>query len=65
MANPFERGRPVRLVTCVVTSTTPLIVTLDGAAGVSAVKIAGATYSLGVANALLVPDAKPIVLPIG
>lgn len=65
MANPYEQGVPVRLVPCVVTSTSPLLVTINGQTGMSAVKIAGATYSLGVANALLPTVGKPIVLPIG
>jgi hypothetical protein len=71
MPNPFSRvlleqqGSPVSLVPCTVTQVTPLLVTVLGATGVSAVKVAGATYSLGAANALFVSGASPIVLPIG
>jgi hypothetical protein len=64
MPNPYEQGIPVRLVPCTVTTVTPLLVTILGQPGVSAVKINGATYTTGPANALLPQVGQPIVLPI-
>jgi len=60
-----SRGRPAYLVPCVVTSTSPLEVSIMGATGVLAVRVAGSTVSLGAANALVVDSGSPIVLPIG
>jgi hypothetical protein len=71
LPNPFSRsllsqaGSPAFLVPCVVSSVTPLRVSLLGAENVAAVKVAGATYSLGAANALVVSGSSPVVLPIG
>ena len=57
-------GGGLFLEPCVVTQVTPLLVTLRGTS-MPAVKINGATYALGAANALWSPPAAPIVLPIG
>jgi hypothetical protein len=71
MPNPFSRalldqaGTPVSMLPCTVTQVTPLLITVLGATDVPAVKVAGASYSLGAANALFVSGASPIVLPIG
>lgn len=70
MVNPFsrallEQGSPAMVVPCEVTQVTPLLITVLGSTAVPAVKIAGATYSLGAANALMVSGSSPIVLPIG
>jgi hypothetical protein len=59
-----QQGSPCRLVPCVVTRVSPLQITLLGESNIPAVKIAGATYSLGAANALVSSPSKPIVLPI-
>jgi hypothetical protein len=60
-----QRGKPVWLVPCTVTQTSPLLVTLLGETNIPAVSIAGASYSLGAANALMTSPGKPIILPIG
>lgn len=60
-----QQGKPVWLVPCTVTQVSPLVVSLLGATSIPAVSIAGATYSLGAANALLTSPGKPIILPIG
>ena len=60
-----SQGRPAYLVPCTVTATSPLTVTIMGATGVLAVKVAGSTVALGAANALVVDSGSPIVLPIG
>ena len=60
-----NQGRPVSIVPCTVTQVSPLLVTINGGMGIPAVKIAGATYTLGQANALLSPPNQPIILPIG
>jgi hypothetical protein len=71
MSNPLTRamleqqGARVYLVPCTVTATSPLTVTLMGRTGVLGVKIAGATYGTGAANALVVSPGAPIILPIG
>lgn len=59
------QGNPLYLVPCTVTATSPLTITLLGQTGVAAVKVAGGTYSLGAANALVAKVGQPIVLPIG
>jgi hypothetical protein len=59
------QGRPVTIAPCTVTQITPLLVTVNGGTNIPAVKIAGATYALGQANALLCPPNQPIILPIG
>jgi len=51
--------------TCTVTAVTPLTVTINGQTGISGVKMAGATYSLGTATALWWPPAAPLIWPIG
>lgn len=60
-----QQGNPAFLVPCTVTATSPLTVTLLGRTGIPGVSIAGATYALGAANALLTNPGKPIILPIG
>lgn len=60
-----NQGRPVTIVPCTVTQVSPLQVTILGGTGIPAVKIAGATYTVGQANALLCPPNQPIILPIG
>ena len=60
-----QQGKPVWLVPCTVTQVSPLLVTLLGGDAIPGVSIAGATYSLGAANALLTSPGKPIILPIG
>lgn len=71
MTNPLakalleQQGSPIYLVPCTVTATSPLTITLLGQAGIAAVKVAGATYSTGAANALVSKVGNPIVLPIG
>lgn len=60
-----NQGRPVTIVPCTVTQVSPLQVNILGGTGIPAVKIAGATYTLGQANALLCPPNQPIILPIG
>ena len=70
MTNPLSRtlleqqAARVFMVPCVVTSTSPLEVTLLDAVDVPGVGVAGVTYSLGAANALVVSGASPVVLPI-
>jgi hypothetical protein len=59
-----QQGSPVYLVPCTVTQVTPLLITLLGSTGVSAVKVIGATYTLNAAAVALVTKAgQPIVLP--
>lgn len=65
MTEPFEQGQPVRLVPCTVTQVSPLLITILGEPNVPAVKVAGGTYTLAAANALIVASGKPIVLPLG
>ncbi len=60
-----QQGTPVYVVPCTVTQVSPLLVTLLGGTNLPGVKIAGATYALGAANALVIPSGKPIILPIG
>ena len=60
-----QQGRPVFIVPCTVTQVSPLLVTLLGGTNIPGVKIAGATYTLGAANALVTSPGKPIILPIG
>lgn len=60
-----QQSSPLGVVPCVVTQVTPLLITLLGEANVSAVKVAGLTYSLANANALISKTGQPIVLPIG
>jgi hypothetical protein len=60
-----NQGRPVTIVPCTVTQVSPLQVTILGGTSIPAVKIAGATYTVGQANALLCPPNQPIILPIG
>lgn len=60
-----RKPQPVQLVLVTVTQVSPLLVTYNGATNIPAVKLAGATYSLGVANALLSSPNHLIVLPIG
>ncbi len=70
MPNPLskalleQQGSPVYLVPCTVTQVTPLLITLLGATNVPAVKIAGGTYTLAAANALVTKAGQPIVLPL-
>jgi hypothetical protein len=59
-----QQGSPCRIVPCEVTQVSPLLISLLGQANVPAVKVAGATYSLGFANAIVSSPSKPIVLPI-
>jgi len=60
-----QPGRPCTIAPCTVTQVSPLLITLNGAPNIPAVKIAGVTYTLGQANALLCPPNQPIILPIG
>jgi hypothetical protein len=60
-----QQSNPVRLIPCTVTQLSPLLVTLLGGTNIPAVKIAGATYALGAANALVTSPGKPLILPIG
>jgi hypothetical protein len=65
-ANVAQREpQPLYLVPVTVTQVTPLLVTYKGSTNIPAVKLAGCTYSLGVANALLSSPGHLIVLPIG
>jgi hypothetical protein len=57
--------QPVFMSPCVVTNLTPLTISMNGATGILAVKVLGATYSLGPANAITTNPGIPIVLPIG
>lgn len=59
-----QQGKPIYLVPCTVTQVSPLLVDILGT-NVPGVSIAGASYSLGAANALLTSPGKPIILPIG
>ena len=60
-----QQGSPAFVVPCTVTQVSPLLVSMLGGSNIPAVSIAGATYSLGAANALCVSPGKPIILPIG
>lgn len=60
-----QQSNPVYLVPCTVSQLSPLLVSLLGQDGVPGVSIAGATYSLGAANALLTSPGQPIIIPIG
>ncbi len=60
-----QQAKPVYIVPCTVTQTSPLLVSMLGQDGIPGVSVAGATYSLGAANALLTSPGKPIILPIG
>lgn len=64
MPDPYEQGHPVRLMQCIVTSTSPLEVTIFGQTAVPASGVDGLVYTLGVARALVAPFGKPIVFPI-
>lgn len=73
MVSPLARAlsddgrnrRPVYLIPCTVTQVSPLLVDLGDGTPIQGVKIAGATYTLGAANALVFEGSTPIVLPIG
>lgn len=54
-----------RLVPCVVTSLSPLLVTVLGGSNVRAVPVPGLTYSLAPAVCFVAPGVAPVVLPIG
>lgn len=60
-----QQAKPIYLVPCVVTQVSPLQVSLLGQDGLPGVPLAGLTYSLGAANALLTSPGKPIILPLG
>lgn len=69
---PIGRPKPITkplvaayLTQVTVTQIAPLLVTYNGTPNVPASKIAGATYSLGIANAILPLNGQLIVLPIG
>lgn len=59
------KGPQVSMVPCTVTGTSPLTVTIQGTANIPGVPIAGLTYSLGPALALLTSPGRPVILPIG
>ncbi|MGH1547981.1 hypothetical protein ACRAWB_01900 [Leifsonia poae] len=67
LTDPQNQRAHVFLAPCTVTQVSPLLVTVEGGTDVPGVSIAGATYSLGPANALMVDGraSKPIILPIG
>lgn len=60
-----QQGKPMFLVPCTVTQVSPLLVDMLGGSSIPGVSIAGASYSLGAANALVTSPGKPIILPIG
>jgi hypothetical protein len=65
-ASPPLTGSPCTIAPCRIVSTGPLVIDFYAATHYSAVSIPGATYTPGApANAILVPGAKPIVIPIG
>lgn len=59
-------GKPVTWQPCLITSTSPLEVTLAGEPNIPGQPITGATYTVGAtAYALTVSPAPPVILPIG
>jgi hypothetical protein len=62
----FEQADEVRIVPCTITATSPLTVTILGAAGVLGVPLKSTTYTTGAANALVSRGGQlPIILQIG
>lgn len=58
-------GVPVRLATCMITSSSPLMVDLGDGVPIAAIAIDGLNYATGSALALVREAGNPIIFRIG
>lgn len=72
MTSPLSRAlsatdgaRPVVMVPVTVTQVSPILIDFGDGSPVAGMKIAGATYTLGAAHALMFEGGTPLVIPIG